>query len=184
MDVARPGHHAGAPLSKAEKEEYGLRTRQAFLAIGMLVSGTCNTLTCKAAMDVVSAGGAFDHPFLMAACMFSGETLCLVLHEAGRLVCRRRSSARVATHVPKHIFVLPALCDILGTSIMYVGLTMTAASVYQVTVAALRRCDAAWPRHTPWTPSDRVHAVAEFRCAAAVSPAVGRLACGRCCAAP
>ena len=102
------------------------------LAIGMLVSGTANTLTCKATLSTVSNGGAFDHPFIMAACMFSGEILCLVSHTLSRCCSTRSRGARAEVHVPKHIFALPALCDILGTSTMYVGLTLTSASIYQM----------------------------------------------------
>lgn len=125
--IGRP--RAGARvLSKVEADEVNTKTRQAFLAIGMLVSGTANTLTCKATMSVVSDGGSFEHPFLMASCMFSGEILCLVLYEASRVMSRKPA----VKAVPKHIFALPAACDIIGTSIMYIGLTMTSASVYQM----------------------------------------------------
>ena len=118
------------PLSKEEAEELRFRTHHALLALGMLLSGTANTLTCKAALSVVSNGSKFDHPFVMAACMFTGEIVCLAFHTISGCCSRRSSSA--AVHVPKHIFALPALCDILGTSIMYVGLTLTDASTYQM----------------------------------------------------
>jgi len=94
----------------------------------MLAAGTANTLTCKATLSTVSGGSKFDHPILMAACMFSGEVLCLVVHYASG-ACRRN---RQRVEVPKHIFALPAMADILGTGIMYVGLTLTSASVYQM----------------------------------------------------
>lgn len=126
---------AGArQLTEAEAEELRLRTRQALLALGMLVSGTANTLTCKATLSMVSAGGTFDHPFVMSGCMFSGEILCLLWFRISSMRSGSGSSkeARAVAQLPKQIFALPAICDIVGTSVMYLGLTLTTASTYQM----------------------------------------------------
>ena len=125
---------ARGKLTIEEAQELRVRTRQAFLALGMLVSGTANTISCKATLSAVSLGRPFNHPFVMSGCMFFGEILCLLWHQ---LLSSRSSSAsskvaKEAAAVPKHIFALPALCDILGTSVMYVGLTLTTASTYQM----------------------------------------------------
>ena len=120
------------PLNQADVEELRLRTRQVLLALGMLISGTANTLTCKAALTSMSMGKEFQHPFVMAGCMFSGEIICLVAYRVGAC-CRSQARVdRIAARVPKHIFALPAICDIAGTSVMYVGLTLTTASTYQM----------------------------------------------------
>ena len=143
QSTKKAGAVVGRQLTGAEAEELRTRTRQALLAVGMLIAGTANTITCKASLSFVSEGQPFDHPFVMAGCMFCGEILCLVWHEISLFVHRAQSSrdslamgggraAREAASVPKHIFALPALCDILGTSIMYVGLTLTSASTYQM----------------------------------------------------
>ena len=105
------------------------------LALGMLLAGTMNTVSCKAALSSVSLNAPFNHPFVMSGCMFAGEILCLVWHKL-RARCRHSRQkggggdrqAREDAAVPKHIFALPALCDILGTSVMYVGLTLTTAT--------------------------------------------------------
>jgi len=125
--LARPRPGARV-LTKDEAIELRSRTRQTLLALGMLVAGTANTLTCKATLSTVSGGRKFNHPILMAACMFSGEVLCLIVHYVSS-ACRPRDRQ---AEVPKHIFALPAMADILGTGIMYVGLTLTSASVYQM----------------------------------------------------
>jgi drug/metabolite transporter (DMT)-like permease len=147
--LARPRPGARV-LTKDEAIELRSRTRQTLLALGMLVAGTANTLTCKATLSTVSGGRSthhagsnpgchlpyfrartcaeFNHPILMAACMFSGEVLCLIVHYVSS-ACRPRDRQ---AEVPKHIFALPAMADIIGTGIMYVGLTLTSASVYQM----------------------------------------------------
>ena len=121
MNVAFRRPNAGVPagarqLTEAEAEELRLRTRQALLALGMLVSGTANTLTCKATLSMVSAGGTFDHPFVMSGCMFSGEILCLLWFRISSMRGGSGSSkeARAVAQLPKQIFALPAICDIVG----------------------------------------------------------------------
>ena len=116
------------PFTSSQRRELKTRTRQVLLALGMLIAGTANTITAKATLSMVSLGGPFEHPFLMAGCMFSGEILCLLWHE----LCQRRGRRHATLGVPKHILALPALCDILGTSVMYVGLTLTSAATYQM----------------------------------------------------
>lgn len=58
--------------------------------------------------------------------MFIGETLCLLAFKIGLLcaVAKRPVSDRPDSFSP-FIFALPALCDCLATSTMYLGLTMT-----------------------------------------------------------
>ena len=130
MDVTRPRHQGAQPLTRRDADEVRTRTRQVCLAVGMLVSGTANTLTCKATLSTIAAGQPFDHPFILAACMFCGEILCLAWHVA--TTCRKSRRSKAAQMPARHLFALPALCDILGTSIMYVGLTLTSASTYQM----------------------------------------------------
>ena len=79
----------------------------------------------------------FDHPFVMAGFMFFGECLCLVWFRAQEAFSQeRRSSAarakRDGKQLPFYAFAAPAACDLVGTSVMYVGLTLTTASTYQM----------------------------------------------------
>lgn len=113
------------------------------LAIGMLVAGSANTITCKLALSSLSPTSpgsepkAFDHPFVMAGFMFFGECLCLAAFRV-KEACRTepRSAAarakREGKQMPCYAFALPACCDLMGTSVMYVGLTLTTASTYQM----------------------------------------------------
>merc|ERR1711998_803063 len=65
--------------------------------------------------------------------MFLGEMLCMVaflimvwnLKRAGEYVAEAKEFSPL-------IFVLPSCCDMTATSLMYIGLTMTDASVFQM----------------------------------------------------
>lgn len=71
----------------------------------------------------------FDHPFVQAIGMFAGESLCMLVFKLSMLFGSKSIGAR---RYSPFIFALPALCDSLGTSLMYLGLTMTYASVFQM----------------------------------------------------
>ncbi|XP_069743150.1 solute carrier family 35 member F6 [Narcine bancroftii] len=110
------------------------------LAALMLVTGSINTLSAKWA-DGFSAEGChgsekhkFSHPFLQAVGMFFGETSCLVVFYI-ILCCDRQRPEPQMTSSRKFnsfIFLPPALCDMLATSIMYIALNLTSASSFQM----------------------------------------------------
>lgn len=109
-----------------------------FLAIAMTITGSINTITTKLADNEKSKGingdkDEFNHPFVQAVGMFIGEFLCLLAFKAIWLFNKAtdRPNKAVAPFNPA-IFVLPALCDMVATSCMYVGLTWTYASVSQM----------------------------------------------------
>ncbi|CAN8205176.1 unnamed protein product [Coccothraustes coccothraustes] len=114
------------------------------LAALMLLTGSINTLAAKWA-DNFSAPGCdgteehkFQHPFLQAAGMFLGEFSCLPVFYLLLLRDRRRADRDPApSPAPSRpfnplLFLPPALCDMAGTSIMYVALNMTSASSFQM----------------------------------------------------
>ncbi|XP_075057236.1 solute carrier family 35 member F6 [Mixophyes fleayi] len=113
---------------------------QLILAGMMLVTGSINTLSAKWA-DNFSAKGCkgsdshqFQHPFLQAVGMFLGELACLAVFYI--LVFKDRRSP-IPTLEPSQpfnsfLFLPPAICDMAGTSIMYVALNMTSASSFQM----------------------------------------------------
>ena len=109
-----------------------------FLAAGMLITGSLNTLTTKEADNLTAADRygnvvAFNHPFVQAAGMFIGELLCLLVFYV--LVLRARmTGTKLARAKPFNpfLFVVPALCDMTATSCMYVGLALTDASIFQM----------------------------------------------------
>ncbi|KAM9053343.1 solute carrier family 35 member F6 isoform 4-T6 [Megaptera novaeangliae] len=113
---------------------------QLFLAGLMLVTGSINTLSAKWADNFVAPGcggsqeHSFQHPFLQAVGMFLGEFSCL----AAFYLLRCRAAGHPDTSADPQqpfnplLFLPPALCDMTGTSIMYVALNMTSASSFQM----------------------------------------------------
>ncbi|KAG1964399.1 solute carrier family 35 member F6 [Pimephales promelas] len=113
---------------------------QLFLAGLMLTTGSINTLSAKWA-DMFSAPGCygtqdhnFSHPFVQAVGMFLGELSCLVVFHI--LLCYDRRKPEPTMEPGQSfnplLFLPPALCDMLGTSIMYIALNMTSASSFQM----------------------------------------------------
>ena len=79
----------------------------------------------------------FHHPLFQSFVMFSGETLCLVVHML--LHCRSRCRRHVAVLSQPTLasrarrlaaFAVPAGCDVLGSTLLNVALILTTASVY------------------------------------------------------
>uniref|UniRef100_A0A7N6FD57 Solute carrier family 35 member F6 n=1 Tax=Anabas testudineus TaxID=64144 RepID=A0A7N6FD57_ANATE len=113
---------------------------QLFLAGLMLTTGSINTLSAKWA-DMFTARGchsdsehAFSHPFVQAVGMFLGEFSCLAVFYILLCVDRRSPEPKMnpgQTFNPL-LFLPPAICDMLATSIMYVALNMTSASSFQM----------------------------------------------------
>ncbi|XP_029903641.1 solute carrier family 35 member F6 [Myripristis murdjan] len=113
---------------------------QLFLAGLMLTTGSINTLSAKWA-DMFSAQGChnepsheFSHPFVQAVGMFLGEFSCLAVFYI--LLCHDRRSPEPKMNPGQSfnpfLFLPPALCDMTGTSLMYVALSMTSASSFQM----------------------------------------------------
>lgn len=123
----------------------GWTKKQSFFALTMVITGSINTLSTKWAdtMESVNSAGElekFQHPFFQADGMFLGEILCLITFYIQRTVIRRRQREQIEmapvnqqdVKFPKIVFVAPALCDMLATSTMYLGLTLTYASSFQM----------------------------------------------------
>ncbi|XP_018015720.1 solute carrier family 35 member F6 isoform X2 [Hyalella azteca] len=115
-------------------------------AIMMVIFGTINTMSTKWAdrMESINSEGElahFNHPFFQADAMFLGELSCMAAFYIMRCVARsrrrRRNNAELSlpeeqTNFPPLIFYVPAFCDMVATSTMYVGLTLTYASSFQM----------------------------------------------------
>lgn len=117
---------------------------QILIAVLMVVSGSFNTISVKM-MDTTHAMGLisehqFEHPFIQANFMFVGETLCLSVFGIAYLVLKRKNNGLVDENILTkgsrtfNRFVLwpPALMDLIATTTMYFGLTMTNASSFQM----------------------------------------------------
>ncbi|XP_061719897.1 solute carrier family 35 member F6 isoform X1 [Cydia pomonella] len=113
---------------------------QKFLALMMVVTGSINTLSTKWADKVESKGSdgvvrVFEHPFLQAAAMFLGEMLCLLVFKLIYLKTRNTGGHQLTQgnqSFNPFILMPAAMFDLVGTSIMYVGLTLTYASSFQM----------------------------------------------------
>ncbi|KAI8430618.1 hypothetical protein MSG28_000829 [Choristoneura fumiferana] len=113
---------------------------QRFLAVMMVVTGSINTLSTKWA-DTVQAKGSdgqvrtFEHPFLQASAMFLGEMLCLLTFKLIYYKTRNTGGHQLTEgnqNFNPFILMPAAMFDLVGTSIMYVGLTLTYASSFQM----------------------------------------------------
>ncbi|KAI4491113.1 hypothetical protein M0802_010423 [Mischocyttarus mexicanus] len=120
---------------------------QYIVAILMVVTGSFNTLSVKYADIQVVAGQdgvprKFNHPFMQSSFMFLGEILCLIIFKIAYCYYSRKDvndgsvDNNVLTKGSRNfnplILFIPAMCDMLATSIMYVGLNMTYASSFQM----------------------------------------------------
>lgn len=117
---------------------------QIVLAVVLVVTGSINTLTTKWA-DRMTAKGSdgverkFDHPFVQSCAMFLGEMLCLLVFEIISCIYYSRTETVAEPSILRgrrdyNPFVLlpPALCDMVATSVMYIGLNLTNASSFQM----------------------------------------------------
>lgn len=118
---------------------------QRLLAVVMVITGSLNTLSVKYADQqiVVSQDGQprhFNHPFMQSAFMFLGEMLCLLLFKIVFCYYTRQMNGSVDSNALTKgsrtfsplVLLVPAMCDMFATSIMYVGLNMTYASSFQM----------------------------------------------------
>lgn len=115
-----------------------------FLASGMLVFGSINTLTTKTA-DMVNTTGRpdfpphmFSHPYLQGVGMFLGEFSCLIIFYMMTIYRNIKARNNPDSPLPPvhscnpFLFILPAICDMCATTTVYFGLNFTYASSFQM----------------------------------------------------
>jgi len=121
--------------------------------LGMLVSGTANTILMKVQNQtpVEQLPGiqnkTFNHPFFQCAVMFLGELLCLGVYGAKLLWQKRQrklgqlppeeveslpDDVKLKTSINPLLLAIPAAFDCTASTLMNIALTMVAASVYQM----------------------------------------------------
>lgn len=112
---------------------------QKFLAVMLVITGSINSLSTKWADKLTSKGSdgverIFNHPFLQASTMFLGEMMCLLTFKI--LYCITKNTSHPLTNGNQNFnpFILmpAAMFDLIGTSIMYIGLTLTYVSSFQM----------------------------------------------------
>eukprot|EP01086_Lenisia_limosa_P006097 TRINITY_DN2455_c0_g1_i2.p1 TRINITY_DN2455_c0_g1~~TRINITY_DN2455_c0_g1_i2.p1 ORF type:complete len:340 (-),score=77.25 TRINITY_DN2455_c0_g1_i2:218-1237(-) len=119
------------------------------IVIGMLLTGSINTISKKFQNNQEAHGEKFSFPFLQTTAMFIGESLCVFFLIFLRFRMRRKvRKEEEATEVtkplteedkkilnlpkPSFIFTLFALCDLTGTTLSGIGLLWVDASVFQM----------------------------------------------------
>jgi len=133
-----------------------MQTAHMLLALGMLITGSLNTIFTTWCDQQKSLGTTpynmwtkldmeagesiqpvhlFNHPFFQALGMFVGEFLCMIAYG----MTRKRAvqlEPRVAPPGGRtkgaQWFAIPAMLDITGTGTMYAGLCLSYASVFQM----------------------------------------------------
>lgn len=112
----------------------------------MVTCGSINTISTKWTDQIESYGKddtvkrKFNHPFVQACIMFAGEFLCVVVFRLLFCYMKRKNdgsedqNALTKGNRTFNRFVLlpPAMCDLVATSTMYVGLILTYASSFQM----------------------------------------------------
>lgn len=93
--------------------------------LAMLSSGTLLTIIMKQISLFKSNGKSFDHPYLMAGLMFLSESICLLFHIIS-------TSAQLNSISTKYLFAIPALFDLCGSVLIFIGLSLSTASIYQM----------------------------------------------------
>jgi len=110
----------------------------------MVITGSINTLSVKWADKLRSIGSDgkernFDHPFVQSLTMFLGEFLCLLFFKLAYMYHIKKQYSIEDSPIVKgnqqfnpFLFFIPAMFDMIATTLMYVGLTMTYASSFQM----------------------------------------------------
>ena len=119
----------------------GKRAVYILTVILMICTGTLNTLSAKYT-NLQKAKGTnpkdehnFDHPFFQTGLMFFGEMLCLFASQALNTI--QKMTGRINENfsmgnVTPLVWILPALCDLIGTTMLFIGLSWTFASSFQM----------------------------------------------------
>ncbi|XP_063426229.1 solute carrier family 35 member F6-like [Mytilus trossulus] len=129
---------------------------QIVLMVGMLVTGSINTISKKAQNDCKVEGypdrsanntrtvHEFDHPWFQTLIMFFGEMICLggfcIVRKKERDKRRKEYAEqnKDMTDIPPQprivqlIVAVPTICDLVGTSVAGIGLIYVDASVWQM----------------------------------------------------
>ena len=134
------------PKSATEepKEEISQRKIYIFMIL-MTVSGSINTIANKFQQNLYSLDRKYSHPWFVTTCMFIGEATCLIWYSLYKYKQTRKEKvilredqqtpitiSHKKPEIPIYLISIPALCDFFGSTIMCLGLSMMAGSVYQM----------------------------------------------------
>ena len=120
------------------------------IMLGMLASGSANTLVQKYQNDESSAGNLFTHPYFQTGIMFLGELSVFGAYgikkqwlkrqaaqtgDAALLMSpgtRQAGQLQLKQNCNPLLLAIPATCDFCASTLMFIALTMVDASVYQM----------------------------------------------------
>ncbi|XP_047137204.1 solute carrier family 35 member F6 [Hydra vulgaris] len=125
---------------------------QILLAFGMLLTGSINLLVIKSQYQTTSTGldgkkTLFNHAGIVTFTMFAGEALCLLgfccssrkteMSNKQQVVHDQDSSGFIkqnqkTNRLLRLIFILPAACDVIGSTLSVIALIYLDASVAQM----------------------------------------------------
>ena len=119
---------------------------------GYLIAGAVNTILLKSMDSITSYGGRFRHPYFQVSSLFLGEFSCMFLSIVVGFINIKRarlSEYRVLNTQTAHAynnyqskykvltFGVPAVLFLVAACLMFLGLALSAASVYQMARASL-----------------------------------------------
>lgn len=117
------------------------------IMLGMLLTGTCNTMVMKFQDDTFSECNYFTHPYMQGMFMFLGEFVCFGLLFIKRAIYGDENAPKDTavplspgmtqavekkklTKINPLWLALPASCDFCASTLMFIALTMVPPSVY------------------------------------------------------
>lgn len=143
-------------MSQAEKPQVS-KVFLYSIMLGMLTTGTANTIVGKYldlqqapkgeyTYDGVTGCYMFLHPYLQTSSMFFGELivylfLFIKLWMDKRAIAKQEllspgtaqaKTVKMKTNINPLWLAIPASCDVCGSTLMFVALTMVSPSVYQM----------------------------------------------------
>lgn len=112
----------------------------------MVVTGSINTIANKVQQNLVSLDKKYSHPWFITFCMFIGESTCLIwysiyLYQNGKKQETDNLEQNLVKEIEKSpkkqeisifLIAIPAVCDFCASTLMCLGLSMMATSVYQM----------------------------------------------------
>jgi len=137
-----------APNTTQEQEPEVTNTKIYSFMIMMLISGSINTIANKFQQNLYSLERKYSHPWFVTSCMFIGEATCLIWYSIYSFKHKKKQKIYLVGDLredntplivsPKKpeikiwLIAIPAFCDFFGSTLMCLGLTMMAGSVYQM----------------------------------------------------
>jgi drug/metabolite transporter (DMT)-like permease len=113
-----------------------------YLTMGfMVITGACNTILMRLQSLQESLGYKYEHFFFQTLCMFLGESLTIFVYVYFTYSNKNKGSAESSTQeadtdtrkeCPPYIILIPAMCDLLGSTLTFFALSLMAPSVYQM----------------------------------------------------